>query len=264
MTFEQTKNTKALSITIAVHALLLIFFLLFRYTMPAQEPIVEMGMEVNLGTSEDGYGSDQPEDMEDPAAMAIPISIASQTEIEDINKEVHTTEADNAPKILINNKKEKKKIIPNTTEKKVVAKEAAKPQVAKYQYAGSDGKGGNSASQNKAGGNEGIGTGDGDMGVPGGTPGASNYKGINVRSSCINRTVTSYPGEDATYKNGGNVTFRVVINRNGDIIKYSHTFSANSEIKAIAEKRISKVKFNSDPKGKIEDFCDVTFSFTVR
>src|SRR5882672_32295 len=65
---DQSSQYKALAWTIGVHALLFMFLWMFRYAIPATAPITEMGMEVNLGTSDQGSGNDQPMSVEDPAA----------------------------------------------------------------------------------------------------------------------------------------------------------------------------------------------------
>ena len=266
MTFEQKKDTKAIALTVGIHAILLLFFLLFKYQMPAQEPIEEMGIEVNLGTSDNGYGTDQPEDMNDPAAaMEIPIAANEANEkSKELTKEVHTTEDVNATAINIKKKNEKTKLVP-VNNNRTVAKTETKPREAKYVMSGFDGKGGNSAQNNKAGGNEGIGTGDGDMGVPGGTPGASNYKGTpgngNMSYSLNNRVLVSRPDKDAKFQVGGTIIIRVTVNPDGNIISHSVKSAANSEIKSLAEQKLKSVKFNKAPNAKPEEFGTITFQF---
>jgi hypothetical protein len=61
-------NNKALAWTIIVHALLLLLFIFLSYSVPHTN-ITDAGggMEVNLGTSEDGSGTDQPMSKNDPS-----------------------------------------------------------------------------------------------------------------------------------------------------------------------------------------------------
>lgn len=266
MTFEQKKDTKAIAITVGIHAILLLFFLLFKYQMPAQEPIEEMGIEVNLGTSDNGFGTDQPEDINDPAAaMEVPIAANDPAEkTNELTKEVQTSEDANATPVNIKKKNEKVKIVAENN-KKSTTKTETKPKEAKYVMPGFNGKGGNSAQNNKAGGNEGIGTGDGDMGVPGGTPGASNYKGTpgngNMSYSLNNRSLVSRPDKDAKFQVGGQVIISVTVNPNGDIIRHSVKSAANSEIRNLAEQKLKSVKFNKAPNAKPEEFGTITFQF---
>ncbi len=97
MTFEQQKNVKAIVWTTGVHLLLILSFLLVRYTLPVVETPVEMGMEVNLGTSENGFGTDQPEDPKDPAAAEAAVATHQPAAADNDQPEVHTSEDNDAP-----------------------------------------------------------------------------------------------------------------------------------------------------------------------
>jgi len=59
--FESQKNLRATGYTAVVCALLLIALLYLGWTTPAEPtPVVEEGIEVNLGNSDQGLGTDQP------------------------------------------------------------------------------------------------------------------------------------------------------------------------------------------------------------
>ena len=280
MTFEQQKNTKAIVWTAAVHTLLLLVFLFWKYTMPMQQPVEELGMEVNLGTSENGYGTDQPEIPEDPAPSEAAVAVNSASANEDASRDVHTTEANDAPVVRINRNKDKVKPKPtptpiaankpvrqNTPQANSSAKPVAKPQVAKYSYQGATGRGGNSAQNNRPGGNEGIGQGDGDMGVPGGTPGASNYSGTpggggtDIGHSISGRNLVSRPDPKAEFREGGKVVIRVTVNKEGNIIDSRVVSAANATIRALALKKLQGVKFNKSTTAPAEQFGNITFNF---
>src|ERR1700761_7806014 len=76
---EPAVNVKALSWTIAVHVALLLLFLLWHYTLPVTVQAEEQGMEVNLGTSDNGSGTDQPMATEDPAAYEASVTYHNAT-----------------------------------------------------------------------------------------------------------------------------------------------------------------------------------------
>lgn len=282
LTFEQKKNMKAIGITIGVHLLLLSFFLFYKYAMPMAVVPEPMGLEVNLGTSNDGFGTDQPE------AIGVPANLLSQR---DASSGAHatsnvamngimTSNNENDAAINIGDKKDKplntatdrQKL--NNHRQNVVANssKASKTvtQKPKYSYSGSTGSGsGNDASRNHPGGNEGIGKGNGDMGVPGGTPGASNYSGIpggrgNVYAAVGNRFLAERPSPDAKYKEGGKVILSVTVNREGVITDYSVASAANSVIKAIAIQKLKNVRFNKAPNARPEMFGTITFDFITR
>ncbi|WP_162902746.1 energy transducer TonB family protein [Taibaiella koreensis] len=280
MTFEQTKNTKALVWTIGIHLLLLLAFLLLKYTLPAvTPPVLDAGMEVNLGTSDNGYGSDQPEIAEDPAAAlaALPSS-ASATADEHTEKEVETSEDANAPVVNTPKTPPNKKRNPQPatqpernrnkpTPQQATAHNNKPAQAPRYVYPGATGKGGNSARDNRPGSNEGIGQGEGDMGVPGGTPGASNYTGVpggggtSIGHSISGRNIVSRPDPKAEFREGGKVVIRVTVNRDGHITDSRVVSAANATIRALALKKLQSVRFNKSASAPAEQFGNITFDF---
>jgi len=59
--FESAKNLKASGYTAVVVTLLLLLFLYVSWTQPVEPPpVVEEGIEVNLGNSDQGLGTNQP------------------------------------------------------------------------------------------------------------------------------------------------------------------------------------------------------------
>lgn len=268
MTFEQSKNIKALTITAAIHVLLLLIFLLVRYTLPAQEPAAEMLMEVNLGTSDNGSGTDQPEIPEDPAAADAAVANTASSENHNAaDRPMHTADDADAPVVANNtagksrnrnstasNNRNRSNVVTNSNTQNTNTR-----QQAKYVMPGGTGRGGNSAANNKPGSNEGIGTGNGDMGVPGGTPGAKNYFGTSYRLG--NRQMVSRPDRNAEFNEGGKVIVNVTVDRDGIIKSYRVTSAANSKLKEIAERKLKSIRFNKAPSAPVEQFGDITFVF---
>lgn len=268
MTFEQIKNSKALVWTVAVHIILLILFLTLKYTLPAQTPVEDLIMEVNLGTGTEGSGDDQPEDPEDPAPPDNAIDAGTIATTKDVNtKEVMTTKNSDAPEVVSkpsSNKKKPVKPSPDATKKSTSTTNAntttkAQQQKAKYTYPGATGKGGNSAANNHPGSSEGNGNGNGDMGVPGGTPGAKNYAGISYRLG--NRKMIARPDPKADFNEGGKVVVNVTVNREGKIVSYRILSAKNAVIRKLAEQKIKSVRFNPSTNAPVEQFGDVTFDF---
>lgn len=280
MNFDQKKNTKALSWTIGIHSLLLLIFILCKYTLPAVAKTEDMGMEVNLGTSDNGSGTDQPEAMDDPAAANAATTSNAASASDNNEREIHTTEDDDAPAVTINrpkpdvvrprtqpanNTNSRTRATSNTPSHATTTVPAQSPR---YVYAGATGKGGNSAQQNTPGGSEGIGTGEGDMGVPGGTPGASNYSGTpgmgggsSIRVSIAGRSLVNRPDPKAEFKEGGQVVIHVTVNRDGVITNSRVVRAANATIRALALKKLASVKFNQSSSAPAEQFGDITFEF---
>jgi TonB family protein len=278
MTFERQKNTKALVWTAGVHVLLLLLFLFVRYTMPVQVPVEDLGMEVNLGTSENGFGTDQPEIPEDPAPAATSVALSSSSSSDHTAREVHTADDADAPDVAIkrtadNRKNNNRQPVPNNNRSRnnnnvnsTAARTAAAPK-PRYVYPGSAGKGGNSAQGNRPGGNEGIGQGEGDMGVPGGTPGAANYSGVpggggtSIGHSISNRNIVSRPDPKAEFREGGRVVIRVTVDREGTITDSRVVSAGNATIRALAMKKLQSVRFNKSSSAPAEQFGNITFEF---
>lgn len=278
MTFEQQKNTKALVWTVGVHLLLLLVFLLSKYTLPARVPVEDMGLEVNLGTSENGFGTDQPEDPEDPAAANATVAVNAAASSSSSDHEVHTSEDADAPAVQIKRVTPERKPNPrpvppapvrqvqhNNTN--VTARTNTPAQSPRYVYQGATGKGGNSAQNNHPGGSEGIGQGNGDMGVPGGTPGAANYSGApggggtSIGHSISGRNMISRPDPKAEFREGGRVVIRVTVNRDGGIADSRVVSAANATIRALALKKLQSVRFNKSATAPAEQFGNITFEF---
>lgn len=280
MTFERKKHIKALGWTLGVHVLLLLFFLLFRYTMPAQVPIEELGMEVNLGTMEDGFGLDQPEIPEDPAAAQAVVNRSVAVNSMHNDAEVYTSDEETAPAVVSRPRSDNRRrsVTPsanrlsNRTRSQQTSATSRSEEAAarnpKYVFQGATGSGGNSAAGTRAGGSEGIGQGEGDMGVPGGTPGAENYSGTPGGGSTIghnisNRKIVERPDPNATFREGGNVVIRVTVNREGRITNHRVVSSANSTIRNLAVQKLKSVRFNASPSAPAEQFGNITFRFST-
>jgi outer membrane biosynthesis protein TonB len=276
---QQTDKTKAWVWTIAVHILLLLFFLLFSYSIPDSETMVpDMGMEVNLGTSDDGSGDSQPMDEDDPApnraASARKVAAAEHAATKEME---HTDEAD-APAVANQQKKntdtrnrtqtETKKS--NNRQTNATANNTTPAQSPRYVYQGGTGKGGNSAGANAPGTGEGNTTGPGDRGVPGGTPGAANYTGNpgtgngGISHNLDKRSIVAFPPPDADFKEGGRVVVRITVNRQGNIVGKQVVSASNGELRGIALRKLDKVRFNKKDDAPEEQFGNITFVFKTR
>ena len=261
MTFEQQKDTKAISISIGIHLLLLLIFFFYKYTLPYQEPVEEWGMEVNLGTVEDAYGMNQPELLGDPSAL-IAINNRSTSEQDAVDIRQTFNAEDGEPVHVTAQNSQRNARNQSTVSERNTATPAPTPR---YSYINSAGTGGNAATQNAPGDNEGIGQGTGDMGVPNGTPGADNYAGSpgsgNMQYSLGARKLVRRPSPEATFRSGGTVKIFIVVNREGDIIRHSFTEVPNEELRRLAEQKLKGVKFNQVSDARNEESGTITFEF---
>lgn len=258
---QQAVNKKALAWTVGVHALLFLLFFLLSYSTPIPPPVdYSGGMEVNLGTSDNGSGSDQPMNTKAPAAYQATVVFKSVAEKSSLPKEIlRSTEAD-APEVNNTSKKNGKAA---TNEK------GHKQEKPKYSYAGDSGPGGNSAIQNMPGKSEGNTTGPGDRGVPGGSPGAANYTGIPGNGTGgIGHTLSGrYISPDkfeAEFHESGKVVIHVTVDRNGDIVNKFVKSSSSPQLTKLALEKLNAAHFSKSTGPEPQQFGDVTIIFKTR
>ncbi len=85
-----TVNGKALAWTIGVHVLLFLLFIILHYDIVNPPPPVDVGggLEVNLGTSDNGSGNDQPMNRKAPAQYHATVVFKSVAEKSSIPKDI--------------------------------------------------------------------------------------------------------------------------------------------------------------------------------
>lgn len=281
ITFEYQKKYKAIAWTIGVHALLLVLFLFLTMNIPSQAPVEELGMEVNLGLGENGFGDEQPEDPNDPAnELNVTNNLAGSNDKAD-QKDIYASEDPDAPVIqnpttaqknpknsqIITNKQKKTSTSSNTNNN--TNKNQTTAQNPKYTYVNSNGLGGNKAAGSNKGGNEGKGSGNGDAGVIGGQVGANNYVGTPGKGNASwphtldGRYIAQEPDKTAEFSKGGKVKVFVTVNREGNIKSYNIESTASTELRDIVAEKIKRVKFNKSSSAPVEQKGYINFTFKV-
>lgn len=281
--FETNKNLKAGGYTALVCSLLLVVFIFVRWTLPEEpELLLDEGLEVNLGSSDEGFGDDQPFEPGSPApssqqAYTPPTPTPAVAEqVKDIETDDRDEEAPTvtAPKV----------VHPNATKvaekevatKKVTAKPAETPpappaQKPKTVFKGTNGTGtgGNEADTYKKGGNQGIAGGTGDQGRPGGNPDSDNYtgggtgngSGISSQSGLGNRKVTNWPKMSDDFNERGIVMIAVKFDQNGRAIE--STIVPKGTTGGLALQNIAKRKAQ-DLKLNVDESAPATQTVTFR
>jgi outer membrane biosynthesis protein TonB len=261
-------NNRAAAWTVGVHALLLLLFILLKYTIspipPA--PVVDGGgLEVNLGTSDNGSGNNQPMSKKDPSAYQATVVYKSVASKSALPREILRSEEADAPEVD-NTRKKKETIVKAEPSPKAKAKPQPSPR---YSYPGDNGKGGNSAQQDKAGKSEGNTTGPGDRGVAGGTPGAANYTGVpgdgtgGIGHNLTGRRISPDKFE-AEFHEGGKVVIHVTVDRNGNIVDKRVKSSSNSQLTRLAMEKLNGAHFSKSTGTEPQQFGDVTIIFKTR
>jgi TonB family protein len=278
MNAQQQKpvNTKALAWTVGVHAVIILLLLFISYSVPANEnTIEEMGMEVNLGTDPNGSGTDQPMAMDEPSPEVTARGGKAAGAESNETKEMETGNEADAPVVNTpsktninrnNNTTERKRARTTTPQQNT---NTAVQQRPRYVYSGSNGKGGNSASTNQAGTSEGNTNGNGDRGVPGGTPGASNYEGSpgpgtgGISHTLSGRSISPSRFE-AEFNEGGKVVISVTVDRDGNIINKRIKSSSSSRLNNLALQKLGQAKFSKSPNAEPQQFGEITILFKTR
>ncbi|MBG9378375.1 TonB family protein [Panacibacter sp. DH6] len=262
--FERQKNIKALSYTTIITAAIFLLFLI-SWTIPQPAvPIVDEGIEVNLGNSETGLGDVPPQvpgEMSDAEQTTVAAPQTTQAEAE-TQPEVADNDEPDAPPVRTSPKPEVKKNPvkeENTTAKTTTSKPVVNtpPKVVKPKavYAGgktSNGTGNNADSYNNAK-NQGIAGGTGDQGKPNGNPNSDSYTGnggrgnggVNITSGLSGRRTIGGTRFEDSYKYGGIVYVNVTVDENGNVL--SATIKQGSpfaDINAIAQRRAKQIKFS--------------------
>lgn len=276
--FERNKNLKALLYTTGVVAALFLFFILMNWTLPATPPPpIDLGVEVNLGNSDQGLGNIAPQIPERPAAepqtnFNPPPSQQAQAETE---PEVAENNERDVPAVHTSPKPEKKKEIKpvsNNTKKttaKVVTNPTPAPPKPKAVYAGgkSTGSSGNNADSYNKSANQGVAGGRGDQGKPNGNPNSDSYTGnggtgsagISITNGLQGRRLASAARFQDQYKYGGKVSVNISVDENGTVtnakVKPGSPFP---DLNSIAVKRAYQLKFN---KGNAPQSGTITIVF---
>jgi outer membrane biosynthesis protein TonB len=287
-TFESEKNWKATGYTIGICTLLMILLLYVSWTRPVEPvPVVVDSMEVNLGNSDKGLGTDQPylpgkpsaEDKEKytpPKQAVVEKEPVKDVETDDNNKE-------DAPVV-------KKAIVtkPDATKipDKEIVKKAVKPvkqpetlptppkphPKAVFHGVNGTGTGGNNADDFKPGGNQGIAGGKGDQGAPGGDPNATNYtggaghgnSGVIISRGLSGRHITGLPSFTDDFNENAKIAVDIHVDANGNVTDADYqprgSTSGDASLIAIAKRKARLVKFNS---GDDESVGTLVFNFRV-
>lgn len=281
---DTAKNTKALVATLVWHGALLLFLIFVGFKIPqAPPPPQDLGIEVNLGNSDQGSGTEQPLAPGDPAPEVkthsapvraqAPPSAQPNIETNDNNNDEET--AVNKPKKA---KPVVKPVIRETAPKpspKVVMNPAPAPRrpAAVMRAPGATGPGGNNQDAFNKSQNEGIAGGHGDQGNPNGDPNSKNYtgnggtghSGAAIVRGLVGRSF-SMPSFQRDFKENAKIAVDLKVDRNGHVISVSYqprgsTASNGSQYADLALELARELKFNQGNAD--EQTGTIIFSFRV-
>ena len=265
-TFERNKNLKAFIYTCIICVLLFLFFLLTQWSVPIiATPIVDEGIEVNLGNSDNGMGEIAPQSIGEPEPIQTSTTIATtalpQDNIDDKGDEIVNT----TPKI-IEHKPTVKPILTNV-------KSTLKTPTPKAQFTGiKTTNSGNKSDNNNGIKSQGIVGGNGDQGSLNGNPASDSYKGnnatgkggINIKSGLSGRKIALRPNFEDDFNENAKVCVDVSVDINGKVLTANinprGTTTTNANIRQIAKTKAMQIKFTA---GIEEQFGTIAFDFKV-
>ena len=286
--FERSKNRKAFGITLAICLALFLLMFLLSWTVPqVPQPVVDNGIEVNLGNVDAGLGDVAPQipgemsaaeenNVQPPKATAAPAEPEETKEVAD-NNEKDAPEIHTSPKP----KKELKPaaVLPKTTTKEkkqeVVATPAPpKPKALYKGGASQNNSGGNGADSYNGVKNQGIAGGKGDQGKPNGNPASDGYTGnggtgkggVSIRSGLSGRRFTRLPSFTDEFNENAKVAVDITVNADGSVINASinprGTTTTSQSIRGIALSKARQLKLNA---GKADEQTGtIVFDFKLR
>lgn len=270
---ETKKHLIAGASTIAIIVALFLFLYLVKYKFPDPPPILEeMGMEVNLGNSDNGIGDEQPLSAEAESATAGGdlAQAGGGGDTDPQNLETNDNDPDSAPVKTNDKNKTKSNIKSKPTDKasknpqpsaeeleqqkqaKIAAANKAKADAVKNKLRNALNKSNSSTS-------EGTGTGTGDMGAPDGDPNASNHIGDHSYGPGTQGTGWSIKGlkgrtprsksiPKENSQETGKVAIQITVDKNGKVIKAVYvekgSTTSNTTLKAAAIKAAQSWVFN--------------------
>lgn len=285
--FESQKNMKASGYTALICGLLLAVFLFVKWTLPEiPAPPIEEGIEVNLGNSDQGLGTNQPflpgkPSPKDQQSYTPPKAVVAR---EEAVKDVETDDKDpDAPAVIKPTitkpnatKVPEREVVKNTPVKVTQPVSTPTPPAPKpkavFKGVNGNGTGGNDADNFKKGGNEGVAGGSGDQGRPGGNPDSKNYdgpggrgnSGVSISRGLQGRRITGLPSFEDDFNENAKVAVDIHVDENGRVISATYqprgSTTSNASLKAIAIRKAHQVKFNSGG----ESAGTLIFNFKLR
>ncbi len=290
---ETDKNVKAGTYTGAIcGALLMLCFLISWTTPPPEVPVIEDGIEVNLGNSDQGLGDEAPRIPGPPAAQEEEINSPPKTQLTqaDEAREVQTDDNDKeAPEAVVPKpaaaKPESKKIpIKETTVKntkpqpQVVDNPAPAPKkpTAVYKGGTATGTGGNDADTWNASKNQGVAGGKGDQGKAGGNPDSDSYtgnggsgnSGVSISRGLQGRRISRLPSFEDDFNENAKVAIDVKVDGNGTVISATYqpkgSTTSDGGMRSIAIQKARQIKFTPSASGGEESIGTIIFNFRLK
>lgn len=282
---EKERAVKAGSYTMVVIVAITLLLFLISWTIPyPPPPLLDEGIEVNLGNSETGFGDippmvpgePAPEPQEQiastpPSNPPAPEPVATNEDNDEpdavaIPKKVEKTVA--KPKPVTNETVQNRK-----TTQAPPAPPTPKPRATMGAYTGGNGKGGNNQDAFNGVKNQGIAGGTGDQGKPNGNINSDNYtgnggtgkSGVSISRGLTGRAITRFPSFEDDFNENAKIAVDIRVDESGRVISAAYqsrgSTSSSTTLKNIALRKAKELKFNN---GDGESIGTVVFNFRLK
>jgi len=272
--FEKEKNIKAGLITALFCLLLFFIFFFLNWELPQiPTPSFGEGIEVNLGNSETGLGTEAPQ---------VPGEAATET---DNSKSTPPAQVEASKPIQTdaNETNEAAAVVTKTVKKQnTITPPVQAPPKPKAVFGGgaSTTTSGNNADSYNGKTDQGIAGGKGDQGKINGNPNSDSYTGnggngtggpagagggVSIRSGLDGRRIAKLPSFEDDFNENAKVAVDIVVDNNGQVtsalVNPKGTTTTNANIRNIAIKKAKMLRLNAgtDPEQK----GTIVFSFKI-
>lgn len=276
---------KAGSYTLVVIATITLLLFLISWTIPyPPPPLLDEGIEVNLGNSETGFGDIPPMVPGEPAPEPQEQIASTPPSNPPAPEPVATNEENDEPDaVAIPKKVEKTVIKPKPVTNETVqnrkttqappAPPTPKPKATMGAYTGGNGKGGNNQDAFNGVKNQGIAGGTGDQGKPNGNINSDNYtgnggtgkSGVAISRGLTGRAITRFPSFEDDFNENAKIAVDIRVDENGRVISAAYqsrgSTSSSTTLKNIALRKAKELKFNN---GDGESIGTVVFNFRLK
>lgn len=282
---DKARNLKASGYTAGVTAALLVLLFLISWKIPyPPPPLLDEGIEVNLGNSETGLGDippmvpgePAPEPMQQEAAAPAPAPPAEEPLASDDETDAPNTVAipkkpaqtTPKPKATTN-----QSVASNRPANTTPAPPQPKPKAAMGAYSGGNGNGGNNQDAFNNVRNQGIAGGTGDQGKPNGNINSDNYtgnggtgkSGVSISRGLSGRSIVRTPSFEDDFNENAKIAMDVRVDETGKVISATYqsrgSTSSNPQLKAIAQRKALQIKFST---GDGESLGTIIFNFRLK
>lgn len=248
----EEKKPKIISAAVTALFMLLVVVVCMSFGYdPPNPPIPEEGVEVNVGDADFGSG-DNPQPSSEQSGYVPP---AAHDHVSTQQTEETTPMPSNQnPSPVSSNQ---------TTEQPT--QQPATPEVnQRALFPGRRNNGGNGD------GSQGVTTGQGNQGKPGGSESSSNYDGNgggNGTYSLAGRTNVTLPKPSYSSNQQGKIVVKIVVDQQGRVIRAEAPAQgstiANSAMVEQARQAALKARFNADPKAPEEQTGTITYIYKI-